>query len=500
MAKKKSKPEKGSYCEVIGEIDLLDFAREHYSRYGRSVLEDRAFPDFRDGMNPVNRRTLWSAYSLGIRSNSKFVKSARIVGDVLGRYHPHGDASVYGAMVKMTNVNGVVSNIPIGLFEGEGNWGSLSNSAAAAMRYTEARLSKFSDEVLFNKFYMPVVRMIPNFDSSTVEPLILPALLPLVLLNGRFGIAPGATTNIPKLEPDGVFDVLRAAFKGEELTPKFLAKTLRLTSTFGGAEDESRENMRSESRREIFTSVRGSTNIVSPYEYDEKKRTMVFDGFAVDSIPPVIAKLIEIKAVQTARDISDVKDRFGRLEVQFKRLDEDQIDTAIGKVLKILSSRENVVLNFTVRTVNDLEQSDASMRPMTLIEVFTKWVKWRLALEVKACKYWVKEDDKEIRRIELLKQAVLMLDFIVGLLKNKKLTQADVYQMYAKKAKIEIEEAKYVLNRPIISLRNLEVIELDAKIRELRQHRSELVKRGKNPSKFALSQLKHLRTLVYSLN
>ena len=137
---------------------------------------------------------------------------------------------------------------------------------------------------------------------------------------------------------------------------------------------------------------------------------------------------------------------------------------------------------------------------MTLIEVFTKWVKWRLALEVKACKYWVKEDDKEIRRIELLKQAVLMLDFIVGLLKNKKLTQADVYQVYAKKAKIEIEEAKYVLNRPIISLRNLEVIELDAKIRELRQHRSELVKRGKNPSKFALSQLKHLRTLVYSPN
>lgn len=374
MAKKKSKPEKGSYREVIGEIDLLDFAREHYSRYGRSVLEDRAFPDFRDGMNPVNRRTLWSAYSLGIRSNSKFVKSARIVGDVLGRYHPHSDQAAYGAMVKMTNVNGVVSNIPIGLFEGEGNWGSLSNSAAAAMRYTEARLSKFSDEVLFNKFYMPVVRMIPNFDSSTVEPLILPALLPLVLLNGRFGIAPGATTNIPKLEPDGVFDVLRAAFKGEELTPKFLAKTLRLTSTFGGAEDESKENMRSESRREIFTSVRGSTNIVSPYEYDEKKRTMVFDGFAVDSIPPVIAKLIEIKAVQTARDISDVKDRFGRLEVQFKRLDEDQIDTAIGKVLKILSSRENVVLNFTVRTVNDLEQSDASMRPMTLIEVFTKWV------------------------------------------------------------------------------------------------------------------------------
>ena len=197
MAKKKSKPEKGSYREVIGEIDLLDFAREHYSRYGRSVLEDRAFPDFRDGMNPVNRRTLWSAYSLGIRSNSKFVKSARIVGDVLGRYHPHSDQAAYGAMVKMTNVNGVVSNIPIGLFEGEGNWGSLSNSAAAAMRYTEARLSKFSDEVLFNKFYMPVVRMIPNFDSSTVEPLILPALLPLVLLNGRSGIAPVATTNIP---------------------------------------------------------------------------------------------------------------------------------------------------------------------------------------------------------------------------------------------------------------------------------------------------------------
>src|SRR5690606_34479499 len=113
----------------------------------------------------------------------------------------------------------------------EGNWGSLSNAQAAAMRYTEARLSAFADAVLFDRFYMPAVKMVPNFDSSTEEPLILPALLPLVLLNGRFGIAPGATTNIPQLDAMRLLGVLRDAYLGEELTPAYLYKKLRFTST-----------------------------------------------------------------------------------------------------------------------------------------------------------------------------------------------------------------------------------------------------------------------------
>ncbi len=491
MKKMKTKNRAGA---EVTDVELLAFAREHYKRYGLAVLEDRAIPDYRDGLNPVNRRTLWAAFTLGVRSNSKYVKSARVVGDVIGRYHPHGDSAAYGAMVKMTNVGTTVCNTPIGLMDGEGNWSSMSNGSAAAMRYTEVRLSKFSDEVLFNKFYMPVVKMVPNFDSSTEEPLILPALLPVVLLNGRFGIAPGATTNIPSMEPRSLLKVLAAAYQGKELTPKFLASTLRLVSTFGGVESD--EALADPERRAIFKSTRGRTTLSSTYEFDEKKRTLTYTRFAVDSLPSAIDKLMKSPYVQHARDGSSVTDKYGTLEVMLKRVDDSKLDHVIEKVDALLTSRENVVLNFTIRSVSEDGQSQAVVKPMILSEMLTRWVKWRTNLEVKACKYWIGEDDKEIRRLELLCQAVDLLDFLVSLLKNKKLTQQDVYQAYAKKAKIELEESKYVLNRPIISLRNLERVELEAKIEEIRKHRSELVSRSKNPEKFMLGQLKHLRTLI----
>lgn len=127
-----------------------------------------------------------TVYDIQVSNRHRFYANNLLVHNCLGRFHPHSDQSVYQALVKMTNTNAAAPT-----FEGDGNWGSLSNGSAAAMRYTECRLSKFADEILFNKFYMPAVDYVPNFDGSGKEPLLLPALLPMVLLNGRFGIAQG---------------------------------------------------------------------------------------------------------------------------------------------------------------------------------------------------------------------------------------------------------------------------------------------------------------------
>jgi len=483
-----SAPDKVAVNVISQTLD--QFSIEHYSRYGNAVLEDRAIPDYRDGMSPVNRRILWSAHELGAHSNKPHVKSARIVGDTLGRFHPHGDSACYGAMVKMANNDGVINNVCHALIDGEGNWGSLSEPGFAAMRYTEARLSKFADAVLFNKFYLPVVESVPNYDSKDREPLILPALLPIVFLNGRFGIAPGATANIPSFDANTVLDVLHSAYSGEELTPKLLSKTLRVVSTFGGRETGKND----EHRKALFTTKRGRVELHSESKYDDKKRTLTFTKFAYSNLPKAIEKISAFDGVQSVEDLSDTKDRYGKLVVTFKKIPDAKLKKLIAKCQDFMSARESFVLNFTRRYKDETGQSAAKMRAMTLTKVFTLWVKWRAALERKACGYWIEQDEKEIHRLNLLMQAVDLIDFIVKILKDKSLkTNDEVYKTYAAKAKISVDDARYVLGRPIISLRNLEKQTLLDQRKSVETNKATLEKRRDKPMKFMAKQLDEFR-------
>lgn len=472
--------------ESIRDVELLKFARRKYKNYGLAVLEDRAFPDYRDGLNPVNRRILFSAYELGIRSNAKHVKSARIVGDVLGRFHPHGDASVYDALVKMTNTRTAVPT-----FDGDGNWGTLSGKSAAAMRYTECRLSKFADDIVFNKFYMPAVDYVPNFDGSGREPLLLPTLLPMALLNGRFGIAPGATTNIPVCEFKSVLKTLHLVFSGEELTPKFLYKNLKFRSTYGGHERQVTGEAR-DARRSVFTSTTGKVTLYSNVEYNAKTNQAVATTFARDTeLGKYIAKLSDLAGVQWVRDDSGTTDKYGRLTIQFKpKLTDAQYKKLVDYIDKELSSNENYCLNFTERFIEDSGQSAAKVLPMSLTDMLAAWVTWRIALERKACAYWIKQDEREIRRLDLLIQAVDMIDYIVSLLKNAKLSTDQVYSAYAKKTKVEVEDAKYVLNRPIITLRKLDKASLQAQKKEVLNNKKSLEHRQAKPEPFLAEQVK----------
>src|SRR4026209_2618375 len=176
----------------VQQVDIDAQMREAYLDYAMSVIVARALPDARDGLKPVHRRILYAMHELGMRSNTSYKKSARIVGEVLGKFHPHGDSAVYESMARMAQD----FSMRYLLVDGQGNFGSIDGDAPAAMRYTEARLHKMAEELLAD-LDKDTVDFGPNFDDSLEEPLVLPARVPNMLLNGTSGIAVGMATNIP---------------------------------------------------------------------------------------------------------------------------------------------------------------------------------------------------------------------------------------------------------------------------------------------------------------
>lgn len=186
--------------EPTGSITTRDIGEEmksSYIDYAMSVIVGRALPDVRDGLKPVHRRILYTMDEMGLKFNKSYKKSARVVGDVLGKYHPHGDSAVYDALVRM--VQDFSLRHP--LIDGQGNFGSVDGDPAAAYRYTECRLARVSDELIAD-IDKETVDFSPNFDGSLEEPVVLPARLPNLLVNGSTGIAVGMATNIPPPQPD----------------------------------------------------------------------------------------------------------------------------------------------------------------------------------------------------------------------------------------------------------------------------------------------------------
>lgn len=184
--------------------EYSEIMQKSYIDYAMSVIVQRALPDVRDGLKPVQRRTLYDMYELGIRYNGPYRKSARIVGDTMGKYHPHGDSSIYDALVVMAQ--DFKKEMP--LVDGHGNFGSIEGDGAAAMRYTEARLAKVTQEVFLSDLDKDVVDFVPNFDETEKEPSVLPVRIPNILINGAEGIAVGMATSIPTHNPCEVIDLV----------------------------------------------------------------------------------------------------------------------------------------------------------------------------------------------------------------------------------------------------------------------------------------------------
>ncbi len=496
--------------EKIGEADLLADARAKYYEYGIAVLEDRALADFRDGQMPVTRRNMYSAYDMGVRSNSRFAKGARIVGDTIGRFHPHGESSIYNALVKMVNGNSVIA-----LFQGEGNWGNMSDPGNAAMRYTECRLSKFSDEVLFNKFYTPVMEMAPNYDGSFEEPLLLPSILPVVLMNGSYGIAPGAVSAIPAFTTKSVMKLLRLLYSGTELSDKLMYKTLEFTTLFGGIEIEPKTKEAKAERMNVFRTTGGRVQMKSKVKWNEETRTMTVTAFAnVGSLTVkpsknaeekgkkpkkgLIDKLLDIEGVETARDDSGTADKYATLTIIISKKATPKMLEAIVKYIKkkLLRSSENYVLNFTERYMKEDGQASAHVRAMSLVKMMEEWLKWRVKLERRACQHWMDEAKKRIRELELKIIAVDNREIIIRALNDKKRNMDELEQWLAKQLGITKDEAAFIFNMKVRQLRALEKDALIAKKKEEEALHKTLAARQKTPLPSMLKQLDTLEAIV----
>ena len=209
--------------DKIHEVDLKKTMEESYIDYAMSVIAARALPDVRDGLKPVQRRTLYDMYELGIRYDRPYRKCARIVGDTMGKYHPHGDSSIYEALVVMAQ------DFKKGktLVDGHGNFGSIEGDGAAAMRYTEARLEKLTQEVFLADLDKNVVDFMPNFDETEKEPQVLPVKIPNLLVNGADGIAVGMATSIPPHNLGEVVDAVKAYIKNNDISVKGLMRYLK---------------------------------------------------------------------------------------------------------------------------------------------------------------------------------------------------------------------------------------------------------------------------------
>ena len=199
--------------EQIIRTEYSELMQKSYIDYAMSVIISRALPDIRDGLKPVQRRTLYDMYELGIRYDKPYRKSARIVGDTMGKYHPHGDSSIYGALVVLAQ------DFKMGqtLVDGHGNFGSIEGDGAAAMRYTEARLQKLTQEAFLADLDKDVVDFVPNFDETEKEPEVLPVKVPNLLINGAEGIAVGMTTSIPTHNFSEVIDGVIAYMKNPDI-------------------------------------------------------------------------------------------------------------------------------------------------------------------------------------------------------------------------------------------------------------------------------------------
>ncbi|MEK6862378.1 MAG: DNA gyrase subunit A, partial [Nanoarchaeota archaeon] len=277
--------------------------KESYIDYSMSVIISRALPDIRDGLKPVHRRILYGMYKAGMFHNKPFKKSARIVGNILGRYHPHSDVAVYDALIRMAQA----FSLRYPLIEGQGNLGSIDGDPPAAMRYSEARLNKLSEEIL-RDIDKDTVEFIPNYDNTTKEPIVLPAKLPNLLINGSSGIAVGMATNIP---PHNISEVIDATVKvidnpnvdiNELLSmikgPDF--PTGGIITGIKGIHDAYKTG-RGKIIVKSKVNIEGNSLVVTEIPYMVNKTTLIEE----------IVSLVKDKVIEDISDIRDESDREG---------------------------------------------------------------------------------------------------------------------------------------------------------------------------------------------
>lgn len=428
-------------AEKILTTEYSDEMKTSYINYSMSVITSRAIPDIRDGLKPVQRRVLYGMNDLGVHANKPTLKSARIVGDVMGKYHPHGDSSIYETLVVMAQ--DFKRMVPLAI--GQGNFGSIEGDGAAASRYTEAKLSKFSDEVMLQDLDKTVDFM-PNYDEKLKEPTILPCRFPNFLLNGSEGIAVGMATNSPSHNLSEICDLVIEYVKNEGMTLKSMLKILKGPDFPTGGIIANMSEL-----SEIYKTGVGKLKIRGKIEFEPAKKAKDKDKLVVTEIPYTmigdgigkfmadVGTLVEQKKITEITDIYNHSSKDGmRIVMELKK---DVDNKKIENIKNILYKKTR--LEDTLG-VNMIAIVDGRPETMTLKSIMENFVKFQRELIARKYKNLLDKENERKEIEEGLIKATDLIDAIIATLRASKTREdAKAHLTTGKCKNVKIKDKKF---------------------------------------------------------
>ena len=449
--------EQGEDYDKVQPINLSNVMQTSFLDYAMSVIVSRALPDVRDGLKPVHRRILFAMNELGVYSDKPHKKSARIVGDVIGKYHPHGDTAVYEAMVRMAQD----FSYRYPLVDGHGNFGSVDGDGAAAMRYTEARMSKLAGEMLrdLNK---NTVDFVDNYDGSEKEPAILPARFPNLLVNGASGIAVGMATSIPPHNLTEVINGTLALIENPDITVEKLMEYIPAPDFPTGATIMGLSSVKQAYLTGVGTvTVRAKVNIVN-LQNGKKEIVITEIPYQVNKKRLIerIADLAKDKIIDGITDLRDESNRKGmRIIIEIRR------DANVNVILNNLYKHTQMQ---TTYSVNMIALDHGQPRVLNLKQILECYVKHQIEVVTRRTKYDLDKAKARLHIVEGLLIALANIDEVVATIKASKNAEEAIAQLTTKFLLTEIQ-AKAILDMKLQRLTGLELEKLQEEKKELHE-------------------------------
>lgn len=441
--------------EIIQDLSLEDVLGDRFGRYSKYIIQERALPDVRDGLKPVQRRILYAMYSSGNTHDKNFRKSAKTVGDVIGQYHPHGDSSVYEAMVRLSQ-DWKLRHV---LIEMHGNNGSIDNDPPAAMRYTEAKLSLLAEELLrdINK---ETVSFIPNYDDTTLEPMVLPSRFPNLLVNGSTGISAGYATDIP---PHNLAEVIQATLKyidNPDITVNQLMKYIKGPDFPTGGIIQGIDGI-----KKAYESGKGRIIVRSKVEEETLRNGR--KQLIITEIPYEVNKSSLVKRIDELRadkkvdgivEVRDETDRTGlRIAIELKKdVNSESIKNYLYK-----NSDLQISYNFNMVAI-----SDGRPKLMGIRQIIDSYLNHQLEVVANRTKFELDNAEKRMHIVEGLIKALSILDKVIELIrssKNKRDAKENLIEVY----EFTEEQAEAIVMLQLYRLTNTDIVALEGEHKEL---------------------------------
>ncbi|HEI7399543.1 TPA: DNA topoisomerase IV subunit A [Staphylococcus aureus] len=441
--------------EIIQDLSLEDVLGDRFGRYSKYIIQERALPDVRDGLKPVQRRILYAMYSSGNTHDKNFRKSAKTVGDVIGQYHPHGDSSVYEAMVRLSQ-DWKLRHV---LIEMHGNNGSIDNDPPAAMRYTEAKLSLLAEELLrdINK---ETVSFIPNYDDTTLEPMVLPSRFPNLLVNGSTGISAGYATDIP---PHNLAEVIQATLKyidNPDITVNQLMKYIKGPDFPTGGIIQGIDGI-----KKAYESGKGRIIVRSKVEEETLRNGR--KQLIITEIPYEVNKSSLVKRIDELRadkkvdgivEVRDETDRTGlRIAIELKKdVNSESIKNYLYK-----NSDLQISYNFNMVAIND-----GRPKLMGIRQIIDSYLNHQIEVVANRTKFELDNAEKRMHIVEGLIKALSILDKVIELIrssKNKRDAKENLIEVY----EFTEEQAEAIVMLQLYRLTNTDIVALEGEHKEL---------------------------------